>query len=161
VNGGGDLEISNWKKLLLVVLRFAVGWHFFYQGFGKLTWPYWTAEGYLNASWGPFEMIAENPTLLLLADYAMMWGLLLIGLMLMIGLFTRIAAIAGICLLGLIFVAVPPLDYTGFIVSTTQGTELYVDKNLIEILALALVASFDTGRMLGLDILVDYWRKKA
>jgi len=154
-------EISGLKKTLLVVLRFAIGWHFFYQGFGKLISPYWSSEGYLKASWGPFVKIAESPTMLAISDYAMMWGLVIVGLLLMIGLFTQIAALIGLALLIMIYVAIPPLNYTGFIVSTTQGTELYVDKNLIEILALAVVASFRTGRILGLDILVEYWRKRS
>ena len=61
----------------------------------------------------------------------------------------------------MIYVAIPPLDYSGFVMSTAQGTELYVDKNLIEILALAVVASFKTGSILGLDILVSNWRNKS
>ena len=62
-------SISSWQKLVLVVLRFAIGWHFFYQGFGKLISVDWSAEGYLKAGLGPFQKIAENPTLLAIADY--------------------------------------------------------------------------------------------
>ena len=162
-NGGGPLSSKNtsltgWQKTVLIVLRFAIGWHFFYQGFGKIIWPYWSSESYLRVSWGPFVRIADTPWMLSLADFAMMWGLMFVGLFLMLGLFTRLAAVAGVFLLLLIYVAVPPLDYTGFVVGTTQGTELYVDKNLIELLALVVVASFPTGHMLGLDILVRHWR---
>lgn len=154
-----NFGLNLWQKTILVVLRFAIGWHFFYQGFGKLIAPYWSAEGYLAASWGPFETLADSPTLLMMADYMTMWGLVILGVLLMVGLFTRLAAILGVLLLLMIFVAVPPLDYTGFVVTTSQGTELYVDKTLIEILALIVVASFRTGHMLGLDIAVSYWRK--
>ena len=150
-------RLSGWQKTVLVVLRFAIGWHFFFQGFGKLISPFWSAEGYLKASWGPFKWIANTPWALGIADYAMVLGLMLIGLFLMVGLFTRTAAIVGIALLGMIYAAIPPLDYTGFVVSTGQGTELYVDKNLIEILALVVVASFRTGLIIGLDILVSHW----
>jgi thiosulfate dehydrogenase (quinone) large subunit len=151
-------SLTGWQKTTLLVLRFALGWHFFYQGFGKIIWPYWSSEGYLSVSWGPFLRIAETPWMLALADLSMMWGLMIVGLCLMLGLFTRLAAVGGAFLLLLIYLAVPPLDYTGFVVATTQGTELYVDKNLIELLALLVVASFPTGRMLGLDILVRHWR---
>jgi len=150
-------SLTGWQKFVLVVLRFAIGWHFFYQGYGKIISPYWSAEGYLNASWGPFKMIAQTPWMLTVADYAMILGLMLLGICLMIGLFTRAAAICGILLLGMIYAAMPPLDYAGFVVSTAQGTELYVDKNLIEILALVVVASFPTGHIMGLDILVRHW----
>jgi thiosulfate dehydrogenase [quinone] large subunit len=157
----GETELlSGWHKLLLVVLRFVIGWHLFFQGFGKLIWPYWSAENYLNASWGPFQRIAENSTLLAIADYTTIWALIILGLLLMVGLFARFAAVAGALLVFTFFFALPPLDYTGFVQWTPQGTELYVDKNLIEALALLLVGSFRTGRMLGLDILVEYWRQK-
>ena len=150
-------SLTGWQKLVLVVLRFSLGWHFFYQGYGKIISPYWSADGYLNASWGPFKMIAQTPWMLTVANYSMIVGLMLLGLLLMIGLFTRTAAILGILLLGMIYAAIPPLDYTGFVVSTSQGSELYVDKNLIEILAMVVVASFPTGHIMGLDILVRHW----
>lgn len=149
--------LTNWQKTILVILRFAIGWHFFYQGFGKAISPFWTSEGYLKASWGPFVKIAETPWLLAITDYTVVAGLMIIGLLLMLGLFSRLAAVLGVFLLGLIYLAVPPLDYTGFVISTTQGSELYVDKNLIEILALVTVGSFPTGRIMGLDILVSHW----
>jgi thiosulfate dehydrogenase [quinone] large subunit len=153
--------LNGWQKTVLVVLRFALGWHFFYQGFGKLIAPYWSAEGYLKASWGPFARIAASPTLLAIADYTTMWALVILGVCLMVGLFSRLAAVGGALLLGMIYAAVPPLDYTGFVIATSQGTELYVDKTLIEIMALLVVASFRTGHILGLDILVDYWRTRS
>lgn len=157
----GETELlSGWQKLLLIVLRFVIGWHFFYQGFGKLLWPYWSSEGYLRASWGPFQRIAESPTLLTIADYGTMLSLIILGLFLMLGLFTRFAAVAGALLIFSFYLAIPPLDYTGFVNWSPQGTELYVDKTLIEAIALLLIASFRTGRMLGLDILVDYWRQR-
>ena len=150
-------QLSGWQKTVLVVLRFAIGWHFFFQGFGKLISPYWTAEGYLGASWGPFKWITTAPWALGIADTMMVLGLMVVGILLMIGLFTRVACLLGIILLGMIYAAIPPLDFTGFVVSTAQGTELYVDKNLIEILALVVVASFGTGHIIGLDILVRHW----
>jgi thiosulfate dehydrogenase [quinone] large subunit len=151
-------RLSSWQKTILVVLRFAIGWHLFYQGFGKIVAVEWSAEGYLSASWGPFIRIAENPTLLWLSDLTTIWGLMILGFFLMIGLFTRFSAVLGAGLLFMIYVAVPPLDYSGFVYSTNQGSELYVDKTLIEVIALIVTASFDTGRILGLDILVRYWR---
>ena len=155
----GETEVlSGWQRLLLVVLRFVIGWHFFYQGYGKLVSVDWSSAGYLGASWGPFARISESPTLLAIADYSTIWALIILGILLMLGLFTQFAAIAGCLLLWSFFLAIPPLDYTGFVITTPQGSELYVDKTLIEALALMLVASFKTGRMLGLDILVRNWR---
>jgi len=153
-------RLTGWQKTVLVVLRFAIGWHLFYQGFGKIVAVSWSSEGYLSASWGPFLKIAEHPTLLSFADHATMWSLTILGVFLMIGLFTRFSAVMGAGLLLMIYMAIPPLDYTGFVFSTRQGSELYVDKTLIEVLALIAVASFDTGRIIGLDILVRNWRAR-
>ena len=149
--------LTGGQKAVLLVLRFSIGWHFFDQGYGKLISPYWSSQGYLNASWGPFKMIAETPWMLAVADCSMILGLMVIGLLLMIGLFTRAAAICGVLLLAMIYAAVPPLDYTGFVVATSQGTELYVDKNLVEILAIVVLASFPAGHIMGLDIMVRHW----
>lgn len=52
--------MSSYKRLgalsvvLLVVLRMAVGWHFFYEGWWKYTTPTYSAEAYLNQAKGPF-----------------------------------------------------------------------------------------------------------
>ncbi|UCF37636.1 MAG: DoxX family protein [Acidobacteriota bacterium] len=152
-------ELSGWKKLILVVTRFAIGWHLFYQGFGKVVEGDWSSVGYLKAGWGPFPWIAEHPTLLYLTDLATVWGLMILGILLMVGLFTRVASILAILQLFMIYVAIPPLDYTGFVTTTERGSELYVNQTLIEVLALMILASFRTGHIMGLDILVRHYRR--
>ncbi len=154
-------SLNAWHKFMLVFLRFSMGWHFFYQGFGKRTAPGWSGEGYLAAGWGPFRYIAENPSLLGMADAAVMWGLVILGILMMLGLFTQTAVWLGVLMMAAFYISVPPLDYTGFIYeSGDQGTELYVNKIFIEFLALMLVGSFRTGKMAGLDILLKQWRRK-
>ena len=152
------------QKLLLVLLRFSIGWHLFYQGLGKLRAVEWTARGYLEAATGPFaslfHSIAEGPRLMAWADFSTVWGLMVLGILLMVGLFTRLSALGGIALLMLFYLAAPPLASEGFTVMSSEGAELYVNKTLLEALALLLVMSFPTGRMVGLDILLRY-RKEA
>ena len=47
----GDLmNISNFKKAVLLLLRIAVGWHFLYEGVVKLFDPGWSSAGYLAES---------------------------------------------------------------------------------------------------------------
>lgn len=153
--------LNTWHKALLVFLRFSIGWHFFYQGFGKLVAPGWSGEVYLSAGWGPFKYIADSPTLMGISDFTVMWGLVLLGILMMLGLFTQTAVWLGVLMMAAYYISVPPLDYTGFIYeSGDQGTELYVNKIFIEFLALMLVGSFRTGRMAGLDILWKHWRRK-
>ena len=87
----------------ITVLRVFVGWHFLYEGIAKLTSPSWSAAGYLKASRGPFsglfKWLASQPNLLANADLITMWGLTIVGVLLILGLFTRLASLAGIGLI--------------------------------------------------------------
>ena len=108
-------SLNTWHKFLLVFIRFSIGWHFFYQGFGKLVDPYWSGESYLAAGWGPFQYIAENPNLLRIADISVIWGLIILGVLMMVGFFTQSAVWVGVLMLAAFYFSVPPLNYTGFI----------------------------------------------
>ena len=157
----GMRSYSRFQTTTLVVLRILIGWHFTYEGLAKLTNPYWTSAGYLAESkwWfsGVFLDIAANPTLLTVVDYLNAWGLLLIGLGLMFGLFTRTATVAGIVLLFLYYVAAPP--FVGYSYGMpTEGSYLVVNKVLIELVALAVILAFPTGKLWGLDRLVPWNR---
>jgi len=143
----------------LALLRIAVGWHFAYEGLAKLFDPAWSAEGYLrSANWigaDLFHRLADNPTLLSMTNQLNMWGLLLIGMALMLGCWTRLAAVAGMCLLALYYLAHPPLF--GHASGVAEGSYLIVNKNFVEMLALLVVATFPAGR-LGLDrYLASLW----
>jgi thiosulfate dehydrogenase [quinone] large subunit len=145
----------------LVALRMLIGWHFLYEGLAKWLNPYWTSAGYLAESewWfkGIFLDLASNPTVLTVVDYLNIWGLILIGLGLLFGAFTRIATGAGIVLLGLYYIALPPFVGLTYAMPT-EGSYLIVNKVLIEMVALVVLLAFPTGRMLGIDRLIAVWR---
>ena len=148
---------SRFQSIALVTLRIVIGWHFLYEGLAKLTNPYWTSAGYLAESkwWlsGIFLDIAASPSVLTVVDYLNVWGLILIGAGLMLGAFTRWATIAGIVLLGLYYLAVPP--FLGLTYSMpAEGSYLIVNKVLIELVALVVLLAFPTGRVLGIDRLI-------
>lgn len=151
-------NLNGWQQFLLVFVRFAVGWHLFYQGWGKFHDFRWTAAPYLESARGPFaaafRWLAEDPIWLAMVDQLTIWGLMVLGLLLMLGLLTRTASVSAILLLLSFYAAHPPFPYHGFSLSSVDGTELYVNKILIEILALLVNLLFDTGRISGLDILV-------
>ena len=90
-------------KAIFTILSIIVGWHFLYQGISKLMIPEWSSFSYLMESkWlfsGFFHWIATNPEVLKVVDLINIWSLILIGLLLMLGLFRRPASIAGIFLL--------------------------------------------------------------
>lgn len=81
-------EYSAVQLTALVALRFTIGWHFFYEGVSKLVNPYWTAAGYLEGSQGfmsdLFLDLASNPGTLAFVDGLNVWGLMLVGLGLML-----------------------------------------------------------------------------
>ena len=85
-------------------------------------------------------------------DALTMWGLAAMGLLLISGLCSRLAAVAGAALLFSFYLAMPP--WPG--VPSAPGPEhsLWVNKNLIEVFALLVLASVPTGRWFGLDSLV-------
>ena len=149
------MTVSPSQQLLLVVLRVALGWHLFLQGYGKYVSNTWTAKGYLAGGTGPFEglfrAMAADPRWTGLADQVTIWGLMTLGLLLMVGLLSRLAAAAGAMLLFSFYLAAPPPATYGPLTPTIDGTEWVVNKLLVEICALLVVASFPTGRMAGLD----------
>lgn len=83
-------------------------------------------------------------------DFINQWGLAAIGFCLILGLFTRSAAFAGMLLVLLYYFAYPPfIGYENPL--PAEGNYLVVNKNLIEAAALLVLALFPTGRALGLD----------
>ena len=152
------MDRSNVELLVLTLLRVGVGWHFAYEGLTKLWDPTWTSAGYLNSTqWigaDLFHWMASHPTVLAVVDTLNIWGLLLIGLALMAGCLTRVVAVIGMILLGLYYIAHPPLFAAQ--PGVTEGSYLIVNKNLVELLALCVVAVFPAGRF-GLDGLLHHF----
>jgi thiosulfate dehydrogenase [quinone] large subunit len=138
----------------LTVLRVFVGWHFLYEGLAKMTAPSWTAAGYLKQARGPlgdfFRGIATQPNQLANADLVTMWGLTLVGLFLMLGLFTRLASLGGIFFILLFYLATPP--FIGYFYSIpSEGSYLIINKNLVELAALVVIFMTRSGQFAGLD----------
>jgi thiosulfate dehydrogenase [quinone] large subunit len=143
--------------IAITVLRIVVGWHFLYEGLAKLTAPSFSAAGYLRQARGPFAEVfrhlASQPNLLANADLITMWGLTIVGALLILGLFTRAASLAGIGFLLLFYFANPP--FIGYFYSIpTEGSYLIVNKNLVELCALAVIFMTGSGRFAGLDRIV-------
>jgi uncharacterized membrane protein YphA (DoxX/SURF4 family) len=155
-------RFANIQLLALVGLRVVIGWHFLYEGISKLLEPGWTSAGYLAESkWilsGVFHWIIANPPVLEVVDFLNIWGQILIGLGLLLGLFNRTAAVAGIALMALYYAANPPL--LGMVTRIpTGGNTVIVDKNLVELCALLVLALFPTGKIIGIDRLIHLLRR--
>ena len=146
-----------WPMIAITLMRVFVGWHFLYEGIAKLSAPAWSAAGYLKASRGPFsamfKSIAAQPNLLDNVNLITSWGLTIVGVLLILGLFTRLASLAGIGFVLLFYLCNPP--FVGYFYSIpTEGTYLVVNKNLVELCALAVVLLTRSGLAAGLDRIV-------
>ena len=136
----------------------------------KVVWPAWTragvplgrfsSAGYLRSSTGPladvFRAVAEASWLPWI-DLLVTWGLVLVGLALMLGLFTQLACAGALALLALFYLSWLPTR--GVAEPGTEGNYLLVNKNLVEAAAVFVVLAFRTGRIAGLDLF--FARKRA
>ena len=83
-------------------------------------------------------------------DFCNEWGLVLIGLGLILGVFTNLSVYGGIVLLALYYLSHPAFLRVEF-AFPMEGSYLIVDKNLVELIALGVLVAFPTGRIIGLD----------
>jgi thiosulfate dehydrogenase [quinone] large subunit len=147
---------STFQLTGLVLLRLTIGWHFLYEGVIKLYNPYWSAKGYLLSAEGPlaplFNWLAQDP-IVGVVDTVNIALTVLVGLSLMLGLFSRAGAIIGIALLALFYLAHPPLH--GFAASSMGGSYWLVNYNLVEIAGLLVILGFPTSRRFGLENLLQ------
>ena len=161
---GSFPDYGRFQLTALVVLRMLIGWHFLYEGVAKLSNPLWSSVGYLQESqgWfsGLFTGLASNPGMLSLVDNLNQWGLMAIGLALLLGCFVRVASISGMVLLALYYLAAPPFPGLEYAIPT-EGSYLFVNKILIEMGALWVILGLPTSHRIGLDRLINLRRRAA
>ena len=153
-----DMKLSRSAMIAITVLRVVVGWHFLYEGVAKLTSASWSAAGYMKVSRGPFaavfHWIASQPQLLDKANLITMYGLTIVGVLLILGLFTRVAGhrrhrASSCCSTS------ATRRLSGYFYSIpSEGSYLIVNKNLVEVCALAVILLTRSGLFAGLDRIV-------
>ena len=133
------------KSLFLLFLRICIGWHFLYEGLIKLLSPGWSSEAYLKGSYGflsgLFHSLASNPDVLKVIDFMNIWGLILIGTGLFLGILIRLSAISGVVLLLIYYLAYPPFGLSS-LNFTQEGHFWIINRNLIECFALGVIFFF-------------------
>jgi uncharacterized membrane protein YphA (DoxX/SURF4 family) len=88
-------------------------------------------------------------------DAVTRYGLTVVGACLVLGLFTRTACLGGAAFLLLFYLAMPSLPWVPAN-PRAEGHYLFINKNIIEMLALLTLATTRSGRWVGLDGLL-YW----
>jgi len=142
------------QSSLLVFMRILIGWHFLYEGVIKLLNPSWTAKAYLLSSDGFFESIftgLAGDSMIGIVDFLNIALLIMVGLLLILGYLEKGAAISGAILLLLYYLSHPA--FPGIEQGPTEGSYWIVNKNLIEMAALLVLANFPTGNYFGIRLL--------
>ena len=131
----------DWKRIFVTMLRVAIGWHFLYEGLSKLMIPDWSAYNYLINSnsflSGFYQALASSPVLMKTVDLLNIYGLILIGLALFLGVLIRYASLAGALLLALYYFAYPPFGPSLF--TGAEGNIYIVNRIFVEALALIVL----------------------
>lgn len=130
----------------MTLLRIALGWLFFYAGITKVINPEWTATGYLGGAktlkgfYGWLASQGVSP----IVDFINEWGLTLLGISLILGVFVRLSAPLGALMMILYWL--PILD------GLRPNTHAFiVDEHIVYALTLLLLAAARAGRHWGLD----------
>jgi len=133
--------MTQFQQVSLFLLRVCLGWYFFWAGITKVLDPNWSAAGFLNhASMFPdFYAWFARPEILPVINFLNAWGLTLIGISLLVGVFVRLSAFWGVMLMVLYYFA------------HTNEFSFITDDHMIIGLALFVLASFHAGRMWGLE----------
>ena len=137
------------QKKAFFILRVLLGWVFLYAGLAKLLTPGWSAAGLLSVAktFSGFYAWFATPGILPIVNFLNAWGLTLLGVSLIGGLFVRWSAIPGMVLMLLYYFAdnAFPSVPSGFL----------VDEHVIYIAALFLLFAFNAGKVWGLDGILD------
>jgi len=134
------------SKILLFLLRINLGWLFFYSGITKLLNLEWTASGYLKNAKGFsnfYEWLAL-PQNIVWVDFLNEWGLTLIGVSLILGVFVRFSSVLGALIMFLYYLPILSFPYAG-------DHSYLVDEHIIYIFVLLLFTASKAGRYIGLD----------
>lgn len=149
--------MNTYQKHTLFLLRLALGWYFVYAGASKIMNPAWTAAGYLKGAktFPEFYNIFLNPSIIDVVNFLNEWGLLLVGLSLIVGLGMRAASLGGIMLMLLYYFPALKFPYAG-------TTALVVDDHIIFICIFIMLFSLASTQEYAVSTLLrKSYGKKA
>ena len=134
------------QKLFLFLTRIALGWLFFYAGITKVLNPNWSAAGYLRGvkTFTGFYDWLLTPTILPTVNFINEWGLTLLGVSLILGIFVRLSSVLGAALMILYYLPILDFPYVG-------EHSYLVDEHIIYALTLLYFAAVRAGRVMGLE----------
>lgn len=138
---------------ILFVIRLALGWFMLYAGWTKIINEAWTAGPYLLSAKtlpGLYAFFA-SPDILPHINFINKWGLFLLGISLITGVWVRLSAPLGAALMALYYLPILAFPYVG------HG--LLVDEHVIY--ALLLLAFMAQSRPLALNEPIQWVKRLA
>lgn len=134
------------QKITLVLLRLATGWFMLYAGVTKLLNPQWSAVGYLqNAkTFAGFYQWLTQPNIMPIINFVNEWGLTLLGVSLILGVFVRVSSTLGAVLMLLYYFPALTFPYI-------KPNSFIVDQHIIYALVLLALGVLRAGRVYGLE----------
>ena len=138
--------MAQFQKVSLFLLRVSLGWMFFYAGITKILNPEWSAFGYLKGAktFAGFYQFLTQPGILPITNFVNEWGLTLLGISLIFGVFVRLSSILGAALMLLYYFPILDFPYP-------NAHSFVIDEHIIYALALILLAAWRAGRTYGLE----------
>jgi uncharacterized membrane protein YphA (DoxX/SURF4 family) len=115
------------------------------------------AKGYVSdkAEGRTLWVIPKSWTLIDFIDWSTRWFLLVVGCLLLVGLFSRLSCFAAAGFLLLTVLTQPSLPWIPA-PPNSEGHYLVVNKNVIEMVALLALMTTRSGRWFGLDAIVSW-----
>ncbi|MBI2042101.1 MAG: DoxX family protein [Candidatus Nealsonbacteria bacterium] len=134
------------SKILIFVMRVSLGWLMLYAGIVKVLNPQWSAFGYMKGAktFSVFYNWLASPNILPVVDFINEWGLTLLGISLILGVFVRFSSILGALLMALYYLPVLSFPKVGMY-------SFLVDEHIIYVLVLLFFANIKAGRIWGLE----------
>jgi thiosulfate dehydrogenase (quinone) large subunit len=133
------------QNFFLFLLRVTLGWMYLYAGLTKVFDSTWTSAGYLSSAkafTGFYEWLA-SPSILPVVDFMNEWGLTLLGVSLILGIFVRLSSVLGALLMFLYYL---PLGFP-----FPNEHAFIVDEHIIYASALLYLGIVRAGRVWGLE----------
>lgn len=146
--------MTKMQKLSILILRLSLGFLMFYAGITKVTDSSWSAAGYIRGAkaFNPFYNFLLSPSVLPVINFINEWGLTLLGISLIFGVFVRLSSILGIVLMILYYLPILKFPYVG-------EHSYLVDEHIIYSSALLLLMTFNAGRIFGFDDWLSKFRR--
>ena len=141
-------------KWAVPVTRILFGWLFFYAGITKIINPSWSAAGYLKGAqtFSGFYDFLLQPNVLPFTNFLNEWGLTLLGVSLIFGLWVKYSAPLAALLMLLYYFPVLNFPYVG-------EHSFLVDEHILYAASLLLLVATRSGMHFGLDKMISNRRK--